>query len=844
MPEQRMIELAQWRLRDVDVGAGTRVRVFDEPLDAAPWIAIAAPGDIYLALHAAGRLPEPFGDRAEPACAWVKDREWWQCTDFDAPSIGPDERLVLDLEGLDTFAAVWLNGELLAETDNMFRRWRFDVTTRLRPGRNRLAIGFTPTATRLAGKEMPVWPIISDPIVESKRNFVRKAQFGWGWDFGPRLPSVGIWKPATLRLQQQAVLRDVKFTTTEIAPDRSHAHVVVDVSAERFSDGEPLQAEVSLHAPDGTELERRRVTLEAGRATVEWRIARPALWWTPELGAPDLHHLEVTLRAGDVSVDRRQLRVGVRTIALDQSPDPDEPGARFFRFVLNGVPIFARGANWTPASSFVGALDAARYRHLLDMAAAANMNMVRVWGGGLYEHEAFYDRCDELGLLVWQDFMFACSPYPEHEPEFVANVRAEVDEQITRLRHHACIALWCGANETHAVQGFMNRMLQRDDPLLGALYFDDVMPAAVARLDPTTPYWPSSPFGGPNKQMHNSMLEGDVHNWTVWHGLPPTPVDEPIGDFDHSPAGVAYTRYAEDMCRFVGEFGIQAAPGMATLARVLPPDQRALGSPGLLNRIKDKPLDKVDAMLIPVTGLPQTLEDYVAFTQITQAEGLKFGIEHYRRRKPHCSGALLWQFNDCWPGVSWSIVDHYGLAKAAYDYVRRAYAPVMASFKAVEGGVELWIVNDTPRPVQGRSKLALMAFSGAVDWSLALELDVLANASRCVWRGEGGDSAAKLLTVRSDSDLFPPNRLFFAAIKDLDRPEPQAPQCIVTQGAANELTVRITASTWLYLVHLQVPTDFARFSDNHFELLPGETREIVVRADTPLDAQGLTLAWR
>jgi beta-mannosidase len=844
----RSVELVRWRLKDVNAGSAESWRICEMPTGADDWIDVDAPGDVYLALQAAGRLVDPFGDRAEPSCAWVKYREWWYRSDFDMPLIDSGERLILDFEGLDTFATIWLNGEVVGATDNMFRRWRFDVTGRVREGVNRLAVSFTPPSVAVIDKTMPVWPIISDPIAESKRNFVRKAQFGWGWDFGPRLPTVGIWKAASLRVERSAVLQAVKFTTLEISACQSSARVAVEFSTEVFAEHPVgLQVQMTLHAPSGMAVAHRRVDMKSKGARFELSLENPMLWWTPELGAANLYRVCVSLLSDGTTVDRRDIKVGVRTISLDTTADPDEPGTSFFRFILNGVPIYARGVNWIPPSSFPGAVAPTHYRQLLELAAMANMNMVRNWGGGIYEHDAFYDSCDELGLLVWQDFMFACAPYPEHDATFNENVRAEVHYQIERLRHHPCLALWCGGNETHAVQAFMNRMTHQDEPLPGALFYDQIMPQAVAELDPGTPYWPSSPFGGPNNS-HNSMREGDVHNWTVWHGLPPTPVDKAVGGFDQSPAGVAYSRYAEDMARFVGEFGIQASPVLATLKRMLPVEQQALGSPGLLNLIKDKPLDKVNAMLLPVTGLPRTLEEYVDFTQITQAEGLKFGIEHYRRRKPHCSGSLIWQYNDCWPGVSWSIVDNHGQAKAGYYFVRRAYAPVMASFKAANGGIELWVVNDTLRPANGKLTVARSAFSGESIWSETISFDVAGNASSCVWRGNADRVQADsghLLTVRSDIGHFPDNRYFFASIKELDRPRPVAPNIEIIAASASALRVRITASTYLYFVHLLVAGEPAICSDNYFELSPGETCEIVVRRVTSnLDVAELSFAWR
>jgi len=831
-----------WRVKDFDVGAAAAGDVALASAEVAGWVDVSIPGDLYLALHAAGRLPDPFGDRTEPECEWVKDREWWWCADFDAPSLAANQRLVLNFEGLDTFATVWLNGKTLGSTDNMFRAWSFDIGQHVMPGSNKLVVSFTPTSTVVVDKTMPVWSIISDPIEETKRNFIRKAQFGWGWDWGPRLPTIGIWKPVMLRVETMAAIDAVKFTTRDISSARDRATVSVDVAVDAFSSDAMLTAEIVLRDPSGEIVQQRTITLEHAKASVEFDIDDAQLWWTPELGVANLYAMHVALRAGEQIIDFRDMKVGIRTITIDTSSDADEPGANFFRFVLNGVPIFARGVCWVPASSFVGAVDELHYRHLLQMGANANMNMIRVWGGGVYEHDAFYDVCDELGLLVWQDFMFACAPYPEHEPAFIDNVRAEVRHQIERLRHHPSMAVWCGNNEGQAVQGFMNRMFGTNDALAGALYYDGIMPEALAELDPTTPYWPGSPTGGPSD---NSMLAGDVHHWTVWHGLPLVPIDEPVGSFDHSPEGVAYTRYAEDNARFISEYGIQASPGMQTLQRALPEDQRMLGSEGLLNRIKDKPKDKVDTMLIPVTGLPTTLEEYVDFTQITQAEGLKFGIEHFRRRKPHCSGSLIWQYNDCWPGISWSLVDYYGFCKAAYYYTSRAYAPVLASFKSLDdGGVELWITNDTLETLHGEATVELASFDGAVSWSESPTYLVQANSSQCIWRASAsriGSSASQFLMVASGSDAFKANRCFLAPIKDLERPRGTSPSIKIDVVSEHELLVGLTAPTYLYFVHLTVSHGWTYFSDNYFDMRAGEQRAIVVRNDdvaiSPQDIQ-------
>ncbi len=343
------------------------------------------------------------------------------------------------------------------------------------------------------------------------------------------------------------------------------------------------------------------------------------------------------------------------------------------------------------------------------------------------------------------------------------------------------------------------------------------------------------------------MRAGDVHDWTVWHGLPTIPDDGPVGENDRTPAGVAYTRYAEDMGRFISEYGIQSAPSMAAFRRALPHEQQALGSAGFLNRLKDRPVDKVNAMLVCVTGLPATLEEYVDFTQINQADGLKFGIEHFRRRKPHCSGSLIWQFNDCWPGISWSIVDYYGYAKASYYAVKRAYAPVMGSFKATPRGIELWHVNDTLTPMEGNVEITIESFDGSeLSLSVAAYL-VEANASSCIWHVDDTSQydGRHVLSVRESANRFPVNQHFFAPLKDLKRHAPRAPGIGMERTDARTIAITLTAVDYLYFVHVLCEDPMVAFDDNFIHLRAGERR--VITATHPLAApepSALTLRWR
>jgi len=455
------------------------------------------------------------------------------------------------------------------------------------------------------------------------------------------------------------------------------------------------------------------------------------------------------------------------------------------------------------------------------------MNMLRVWGGGIYEKDAFYQLCDELGLLVWQDFMFACAPYPDHDPDFMAEVEWEAEAVVRRLRNRPCIALWCGNNENDWIADQIHWQ-QPGYRYPGWRINHELLPPIVERLDGTRFYWPSSPYGGND---HNDEREGNRHNWQVWHGLvfPRRFGQRPERNF--TPEGVSFQYYAEDLARFVSEFGIHAAPMLETLRRNIPAAGLRLGSPELLYRNKDEPKDKGNHLMASCTSLPTTLEQYVDFSMIAQAEGLKLGIEHYRRRKFHCSGTLFWQLNDCWPGLSWSVLDYYLFPKAGYFYAKRAYAPVMASFKTEkDGSVSLWVVNDTLAEVADTVVWGLGTFDGQTLREEELEITVPANGVNRIAHIStsilSGDPAQHYLYVRSVHGLFPDNRHFFVPIKNLKR---SAAKLRVEKTAVHGgIEVRVASDIYAYFVKLTVPVEGTRFSDNYFDLLPGQEKVVRV----------------
>jgi len=844
MSESIILNLdGRWKLRDFMPGQGLAAGAHLPDYDDTSWHPASVPGDVHTALVEIKRLSSPFYNMNVETCQWVECQEWWYRTTFEA-SLAEDNaetRYLLTFDGLDTLATVYLNGTEIGSHRNMFIAATFEVAENLRLGeRNTLAVRFEPVVASVGEREIEgQWG--HNP----ERAWVRKAQCNFGWDWAPRLVSVGLWQGVTLRRYVGARLGGVFFKTTVISPQAAEATVVVE--AERWADVPDLEAQITLSR--GEQRLTDQAPLVNGRAEAAFTIPDPALWWTHDLGEPALYELEVALQAGGKTLDTHCEQVGIRTIQVDQSPDPEEPGTKFLTFVLNGVKLFAKGANWIPADSFVAQVDEARYRDLLELAVEANMNMLRVWGGGIYEKDIFYRLCDELGILIWQDFMFACALYPDHV-SFRAEVEREAEAVVRRLRNHSCLALWCGNNENDWISDMLNwQRSGRDFP--GRRIYHELLPPIVERLDGTRLYWPSSPYGGND---HNDEREGDRHNWQVWHGsVFPRRFGEELKR-DLSPEGISYRHYAEDPARFISEFGMHAAPVLETLRRNVPAIALRLGSPELLYRNKDEPKGKGDLLMLAHTGLPNSLQEYLDFSMICQAEGLKFGIEHYRRRKFHCSGTLFWQLNDCWPGLSWSVLDYYLFPKAGYFYAKRAYAPILASFKEEVDGVSLWITNDTVEDFVDTVRVLHGDFSGQELYEEVLEVRAPANASVKVWAGSIGpdhlsfdelgikDPRQEYLAVRSRSGLFPDNRHFFVEVKDLKRPKPNL-TVKITGGSDGKYEVRVATDTYAYFVKLVVPIEGTKFSDNYFDLFPGQERVIEVwsEADRRLEENDIAV---
>ncbi len=638
------------------------------------------PGCVHTDLLAVGLIPDPFDDANEHDVAWVAACDWrYTCRFTIDPDVLAHDHVELRFDGLDTLATVTLNGTPIATTANMHRRYRFDITSivgSLGDGRvNELIVEFasaTEYVDRLVASE-GLWPSAS---FGRPFNYLRKMACSWGWDWGPWLTSAGVWRAATVVGWSDGLLGDVRPHITVGADERGVIDVDLDLDVAAEPAAGPLTLVAELTAPDGSAA-GDAVTIDAvtgvNRLTVDAGMIER--WWPHTHGAQPLYELTVRLLAGDAAVDTRTVRVGFRTIELDTGADAT--GAAF-TFVVNGRPIFVRGVNWIPDDAFPTRITAERYRERLTQAVDAHCDMIRVWGGGIYEDDRFYDLCDELGLLVWQDFLFACAAYPEHL--LAVEVEAEARDNVSRLMHHASLAIWNGNNENiwgYWDWGWQEVLAGRS---WGAGFYHGTLPAVCAELDPGRAYWPGSPWSGSGVMAPNADAHGCVHVWDVWNQL----------DLD---------RYRDHTPRFVAEFGWQAPPSWTTMSEHVAPEHFRRDSAAMRNHQKATDGDlKLDRGIVARFGPIDDLESFWYAAQVVQARAVRTGIEHFRSLRPYCMGTIWWQLNDCWPVASWAVVDSAGRPKPAWDALRDAYRPRLLTIQPRGDRLVLFAVNDTDQP--------------------------------------------------------------------------------------------------------------------------------------------------
>jgi beta-mannosidase len=802
------------------------------------WLPATVPGCVHTDLQANGKIGDPFHRLNEKDQQWIENEAWEYRTTLkvDAATL-ERERVDLAFGGLDTFAEVFVNGVSVLRADNMFRSWRADVKARLKAGDNQLVVRFRspiaevkPAYDKLGYK----LPAANDQAKEMVSMWARKAPYHYGWDWGPRFVTSGIWRPAALEAWD-----DVRLDDVQIIQNRLDAQAAEIYAKARVFASKPGKAKVTIALAGGPVLGHANVTLKPGTNDIALggRIPKPELWWPAGLGAQKLYTIESTLYdAKGAARDRRKTRIGLRTIEVVH--ERDKEGKSFF-IKVNGAPVFMKGANWIPADSFVTRMTDERYRFLLQSAADANMNMIRVWGGGIYEDDHFYDVCDELGLLVWQDFMFACSMYPGDDA-FVENVRQEAIENVRRLRNHPSLALWAGNNENEAAwkswgwQAKFNLSRKAQDTI-GRDYkkmFHEVLPAVIAAEDPGRFYTRSSPSANDDKVPANRLGWGDMHFWGVWHAENP------------------YEAYADNVSRFMSEYGFQSFPELASVARYTTDADWNIESPVMLSHQRHPRGNLlIRTYMERDFRKPRDFASFLYVGQVLQAVVIKYAAEAHRRKMGRNWGSLYWQLDDCWPVASWSSIDYYGRWKALQFYARRFFAPVLVSPVDEKGTINVWGISDRRSDAPARLTLRVLDFHGRELSKKEQDVTLAANASRVyatfarkdVLANASSKHVMLVAEISEKGSLTSRNIHWFEKTKDLELPKPEL-KLEVSGGDKGIFAVKVSSNKLARAVYLGGVDGL--FEDNYFDVLPGDSVTVTLRAPANATLQSIQSSLR
>ncbi|MGW6929262.1 glycoside hydrolase family 2 protein [Lentzea sp. NPDC054927] len=770
------------------------------------------PGSTHLDLLSSGLITDPFLDQAETELTWMHRADWRYRTTFLAAAVSSDDRVDLVFDGLDTMAAIELNGHLLGHTANMHRGYRFDARRFLVDGGNELTVTFS---SALAHAEKVEAGLGRRPHVNTHPfNMIRKMACSFGWDWGPDLQTAGIWRPVRLERWHTARLAQVRPVVT-VSPDHTgHVELHVDVEWTE-APRENLALEISVGSCEHT------VVVPAGQQTVVARVDVPDvdLWWPAGHGDQPLYDLDVVLRSGSATVDGAKRRIGFRTITVDTTPD--EIGTPF-TIAVNSTPLFVKGANWIPDDHFLTRITRERLARRVGQAVGAHINLLRVWGGGIYESDDFYDVCDERGVLVWQDFPLACAAYPEEEP-VRAELEAEARENVVRLMSHASLALWNGGNEN--LWGFADWDWpeQLEGRTWGLGYYDEVLPRIVAELDPTRFYCPSSPYS-PVEGLHpNDENHGTRHDWQVWNEID-------------------YTHYRDHVPRFCSEFGFQGPPAWATLTRWIHDEPLTPASPSFLTHQKAEDGNgKLDRGLAAHLPVPQRFPDWHWATQLNQARAVSFGIEHFRSWWPRTAGAIVWQLNDCWPVTSWAAIDSEERLKPLWYGLRHAFAPRLLTFQPRDGALVLIAVNDHDEPWDAHLTLDRQTFRGVTLHLTRLRRTVPPRSTLVVHLDEAlrqpvHDDAEVMVATTADA------RAIFSFRPDSELSYHPAPLAAQAEAVRGGYEVEVRAKSFAQDVAIladRVAPD-AVVDDMLVPMLAGEVRVFHIRTDAAVDPMAFT----
>jgi len=780
-----------------------------------PYYPAIVPGTIHTDLLNNKLIKDPFYSDNEKSLQWIENESWEYVGKFNCDNITlKNKHLELNFEGLDTYAKVFLNGQPILECNNMFRTWSVDVKPYLKAGENTLQIIFE-SSVKKGKADAAKLPYI---LPGDEKVFSRKAQYQYGWDWGPRFVTCGIYKPIKLHCWNDVNVISVNPIIKNINDSIADLAFIVETKSDTAISGR-LNINTYRGEINNAKLQYNTnypLNLEKGVNidTFHYSIRNPKLWNSNGLGDANLYGYDVNLRYNGLAINHYGT-IGLRTLELIQ--EKDSVGQSFY-FKLNGKPVFMKGANYIPQDNFVSRTTKLDYKKIIQMAKDANMNMLRVWGGGVYANDEFYKECDRNGILVWQDFMFACAIYPG-DSTFVENVKQEITEQVKRLRSHPSLALWCGNNEVD--EGWQNwgwqkqyKYSKKDSAKIWNDYrklFHQVIPQIVKEQNPSVYYWPSSPsIGWGHKE---SLQQGDSHYWGVWWGNEP------------------FETYTKKVGRFMSEYGFQAMPDINTFKTFCDSNELNLNSKSVKAHQKHpKGYETIQTYMERDYKIPKDFMQYNYVSQLLQRDGMKIAIEAHHRAKPYCMGTLYWQLNDCWPVTSWSAIDYNYKPKALYYETKKLFNDITISVKEEKNDYQIFVVSDKQTDAKGMLNISIKNMKGHVLYTNSNEAIISANESKVYFK-----------INKSDMELFTKNEIYLS-VEFIDSKgklltkhiscfvKPKALQLqmpeINIQFSKEKKCLLLSSQTFVKDLYLYSNDTNISFSDNYIDLEPNLIIEI------------------
>lgn len=779
------------------------------------WLPASIPGTVHTDLMANKIIPDPFISDNEKKVEWAENEDWQYYSIFTTSKKDlANNHIELVCEGLDTYAKVYINDSLVITADNMFRSWNAEIKKLLKEGKNKIFIEFSSAVKK--GKELA--KELSYTLPGDEKVFTRKAQYQYGWDWGPRLVTCGIWKNIKLNFWNDAEIRNVYYIQKKLNDSIAEIEFTTEIESANNST-------INLSIAENSTFKKENIVLHQGKNNIKsiYSIKNPKRWWCNGLGIPNLYSFTISIEKNGILINKKEFEIGLRTIELIQ--EKDSIGKSFY-FKLNGVPVFMKGANFIPPDNFLSRVSKEKYQEIIQSAVDANMNMLRVWGGGTYADDEFYNECDKKGILVWQDFMFACAMYPS-DKLFSENVKQEIIEQTQRLRNHPSIALWCGNNEID--EGWKNWGWQKqynysskDSSIIWNDYinlFQKQIPTILESLGiDKNLYWQSSPSIGWGRK--ESLLQGDSHYWGVWWGMEP------------------FENYKIKVGRFMSEYGFQGMPSKNVLKNIFGNDVCAMNSYKLkVHQKHPKGFETIEEYMQRDYRMPKDFFSNVYISQLLQAEGMKTAIEAHRRAKSPdgsgCMGTLYWQLNDCWNSISWSSIDYSGTWKASHYQVKKSYEPILISANEENEKLNIYIINDELKIINAKLFLKLLNFKGEILWSNSSDISIESNSSKIYFsidkkqfeKFSKDEILLSMEVVIPKALLVSSNIHYFSKPKDLKLSKPNIKFTIIDKNKF-EIETDILAKD----VYISIDGKDLNLSDNYFDLLPNS--KILIRTNT------------